>query len=167
MASLLSTMNLVEHPLKYHIFRRHHKCSKYKQSKKVSSNDKECTVSHTRHRKINCPVNQLEASVYFAEQTFLNQRLSKLASDTNCTSQRMSAVEKKYNVEKKKEEGDLTFVAFVSTNPLINPHKDAHGRRSGVSQRNRFDGLVLTEIMSELSEKYEEKHLDELVQYDQ
>ena len=112
----------------------------------MSSKDKEVTAEPVvRRRKSNCPVSQTQASVYFAEQSLLNRRFSKLASDAIYTGQRLSVVQKKYN---EREKGNLSFVTFVSTNPLINSHKDGRGRRSGVIQRNSFDSVVLTEIMS-------------------
>ena len=49
---------------------------------------------------------------------------------------------------KQDDEDDVPFVTFVSTNPLITPHKDNRGRRWGVSQRNQLDTVVLTEINS-------------------
>ena len=111
-------------------------------------------IIHIRRRKNNCPHLQEEALNYFAEQVWINRSLSTLALDARKISETLSTVEKKYKTSFKhlNTDDDVPFATMVSSNPLISPYKDDRGRRWGVSQRNHWDTVVLTEINSGLAE---------------
>ena len=93
---------------------------------------------------------QSKASVYFAEQSLLKNQFSKLMVENGETLEhrleRLSILENAYN--EKSVDDDASFLELVSTNPMFIQHKTVFGRRNGVSARNEWDSVVLSELSS-------------------
>ena len=105
---------------------------------KRSTVDKRAVETH--QRKINRPMEQMKAAVYFAEQSAL---LDHVSTTFNMVAMNEALVRMEREYNNKKEGGDETFATFVATNPLLNQHKDNYGRRNGVFERHRLDANVL------------------------
>ena len=61
----------------------------------------------------------------------------------NCKDSRSVSLEDLLNC---KDSRSVSLEDLVATNPLIVDHIDHHGRRCGVSQRDEFDAMLLSEM---------------------
>ena len=100
-----------------------------------------------KRRKDNCPAALSEAPAYFAEQMFLQKRLPEKEPDMVMVLRGTSLTR-----ENDKVGNQLNPMSF-SINPLTARHKDSRGRRLGVSQRNQYDIMVLSDINCASSEE--------------